>query len=170
MCYSRCFEVVLPGWNLQPAQQLCLLDLLHQGTCQLACNHILHETHVPHWCCVPAEEGSRESVDAGCRRLTAAWVREAKIKDPSIETCDFFEAHEKAGHEALLPPGEQNSPGMHAVYHPQQSRHDFDPVVMMWRGTPSQYLAAGMAPSASAHVSSAAAAVDTGGVHSPWAR
>jgi hypothetical protein len=66
-----------------------------------------HETHVPHWYCVPAEEGSRESVDAGCRRLTAAWVREAKIKDPSIETCDFFEAHEKAGHEALLPPGEQ---------------------------------------------------------------
>lgn len=27
------------------------------------------------------------------------------MKDPSIETCDFFEAHEKAGHEALLPPG-----------------------------------------------------------------
>jgi hypothetical protein len=52
-----------------------------------------------------AEEGSRESVDAGCRRLTASWVREAKIKDPQIETCDFFDAHEKAGHEALLPPG-----------------------------------------------------------------
>lgn len=54
---------------------------------------------------VCAEEGSRESVDAGCRRLTASWVREAKLKDPQIETCDFFEAHEKAGHEALLPPG-----------------------------------------------------------------
>lgn len=45
-------------------------------------------------------------MDAGCRRLTAGWVREAKIKDASIETCDFFEAFEKAGHEALLPPGE----------------------------------------------------------------
>lgn len=55
--------------------------------------------------CLCAEEGSRESVDAGCRRLTASWVREAKLQDPRIETCDFFDAHEKAGHEALLPPG-----------------------------------------------------------------
>uniref|UniRef100_A0A383WM71 DNA 5'-3' helicase n=1 Tax=Tetradesmus obliquus TaxID=3088 RepID=A0A383WM71_TETOB len=52
-----------------------------------------------------AEEGSRESVDAGCRRLTASWVREAALKSPDIETCSFFDAHEKAGQEALLPPG-----------------------------------------------------------------
>lgn len=67
-------------------------------------------THTPVLCCA-AEEGSRESVDAGCRRLTAAWVREAKLKDPQVETCDFFEAHEKAGHEALLPPGKEGPLG-----------------------------------------------------------
>jgi hypothetical protein len=44
-------------------------------------------------------------VDAGCRRLTASWVREAALKSPDIETCSFFEGHEKAGQEALLPPG-----------------------------------------------------------------
>ncbi|KAF8064487.1 hypothetical protein HT031_003286 [Scenedesmus sp. PABB004] len=53
----------------------------------------------------PAEEGSRESVDAGCRRLTASWVREAAAAGGDVETCGFFDAHEKAGQEALLPPG-----------------------------------------------------------------
>lgn len=52
-----------------------------------------------------AEEGSRESVDAGCRRLTAAWTRERAARDPSVELCDFFEQHEAAGQDALLPPG-----------------------------------------------------------------
>ncbi|GLC50205.1 hypothetical protein PLESTB_000354000 [Pleodorina starrii] len=74
-----------------------------------------------------AEEGSRESVDAGCRRLTATWVREraaarggrgveAAIEEggggggggsgvPDIELCEYFEGHERAGVEALLPPG-----------------------------------------------------------------
>lgn len=51
------------------------------------------------------EEGSRESVDAGCRRLTASWTRARAERDPSVELCDFFEAHEAAGQEALLPPG-----------------------------------------------------------------
>ncbi len=52
------------------------------------------------------EEGSRESVDAGCRRLTASWVREkARAGDASVELCEFFEEHERAGQEALLPPG-----------------------------------------------------------------
>lgn len=52
-----------------------------------------------------AEEGSRESVDAKCRQLTASWVRERAKSDESIEVCDFFEGHEKAGSEALLPAG-----------------------------------------------------------------
>lgn len=52
-----------------------------------------------------AGESSRESVDAGCRRLTAGWARERAARDPSVELCDFFEAHERAGQEALLPPG-----------------------------------------------------------------
>ncbi|GLI64983.1 hypothetical protein VaNZ11_008408 [Volvox africanus] len=72
-----------------------------------------------------AEEGSRESVDAGCRRLTASWVRERAADRVSrgttegggeedggsesavgdIELCDYFEGHERAGVEALLPPG-----------------------------------------------------------------
>ena len=115
--------------------------------------------------CTHAEEGSRESVDAGCRRLTATWVREraaerrgeraggggsgggggeagggdVEMEDaagagPSgsaggaagggggggggargrggggdvadIELCEFYEGHERAGVEALLPPGE----------------------------------------------------------------
>ncbi|GBG00047.1 DNA repair helicase [Raphidocelis subcapitata] len=54
---------------------------------------------------VVAEEGSRESVDAGCRRLTASWTRARAERDASVELCDFFEAHEAAGQEALLPPG-----------------------------------------------------------------
>jgi hypothetical protein len=40
------FEVVLLGWNLQPAQQLYLLDLLHQGTCLPAITfHMRHMSH-----------------------------------------------------------------------------------------------------------------------------
>lgn len=46
-------------------------------------------------------------MDARCRQLTASWVRERALSDPeSVELCDFFEGHEKAGAEALLPPGE----------------------------------------------------------------
>ncbi|KAJ7531329.1 hypothetical protein O6H91_14G040900 [Diphasiastrum complanatum] len=50
-------------------------------------------------------EGSRESVDAGCRKLTASWVRAAAIENPNIETCPFYENYEKKGADALLPPG-----------------------------------------------------------------
>ncbi|KAF5843023.1 DNA repair helicase [Dunaliella salina] len=58
-------------------------------------------------CCHPtiSEEGSREGVDAACRRLTASWTRERAVSDPNIELCEFFEGHERAGTEALLPPG-----------------------------------------------------------------
>eukprot|EP00232_Nephroselmis_pyriformis_P011466 CAMPEP_0182884768 /NCGR_PEP_ID=MMETSP0034_2-20130328/19199_1 /TAXON_ID=156128 /ORGANISM="Nephroselmis pyriformis, Strain CCMP717" /LENGTH=743 /DNA_ID=CAMNT_0025017989 /DNA_START=145 /DNA_END=2373 /DNA_ORIENTATION=+ len=52
-----------------------------------------------------AEEGSRESVDAKCRRLTASWVRERAVDNPDIETCSFYEQYESSGAEALLPPG-----------------------------------------------------------------
>jgi hypothetical protein len=52
-----------------------------------------------------AEEATRESVDAKCRKLTAPWVRERAATVPDIELCPFFEAHEKAGPDALLPPG-----------------------------------------------------------------
>lgn len=48
-------------------------------------------------CCWLAEEGSRESVDAKCRRLTATWVRERHVSDQDIEVCDFFEQLERAG-------------------------------------------------------------------------
>eukprot|EP00250_Pteridium_aquilinum_P029890 c40291_g1_i1 orf=377-2647(-) len=50
-------------------------------------------------------EGSRESVDAGCRKLTASWVRTAAVDNPDIELCPFYEAYEKKGAEALLPSG-----------------------------------------------------------------
>jgi DNA excision repair protein ERCC-2 len=58
-----------------------------------------------------AEEGTRESVDARCRRLTASWVREkhleqvAREEAPEAELCSFFEDYEKEGPDAVLPPG-----------------------------------------------------------------
>jgi len=53
-----------------------------------------------------AEEGTRESADAKCRRLTASWVREAAAAgDESIEQCSFFEGYERAGGDALLEAG-----------------------------------------------------------------
>ncbi|GBG88390.1 hypothetical protein CBR_g47089 [Chara braunii] len=64
-------------------------------------------------------EGSRESVDAGCRKLTASWVRERAMQMTEgggggggggeevgdIELCSFFEGYQKSGGDALLPPG-----------------------------------------------------------------
>tara|TARA_B110000977_G_scaffold191665_1_gene264113 strand:- start:841 stop:3186 length:2346 start_codon:yes stop_codon:yes gene_type:complete len=59
-----------------------------------------------------AEEGSRESVDARCRRLTASWVREKQLDDvvqekksANTDLCQFFEDYEKEGPDAVLPPG-----------------------------------------------------------------
>lgn len=52
-------------------------------------------------CCCLAEEGSRESVDAKCRRLTATWVRERHVSDQDIEVCNFFEQLERAGAHTL---------------------------------------------------------------------
>ena len=65
------------------------------------------------------EEGSRESVDAKCRKLTASWVREkATVGDAgdggsasgegggaAHELCEFYEEYESKGSEAILPPG-----------------------------------------------------------------
>lgn len=44
-------------------------------------------------------------MDAKCRRLTAAWVREKASDDPEIETCSFYEDLESCGPEAVLDPG-----------------------------------------------------------------
>ncbi|KAL4423122.1 hypothetical protein ABPG77_004805 [Micractinium sp. CCAP 211/92] len=51
------------------------------------------------------EEGSRESVDAGCMRLTAPWVRERAQNDQDIETCAFFDGLDAAGPDGRLDPG-----------------------------------------------------------------
>ena len=40
-------------------------------------------------------------MDSGCRKLTAAWVREAAQKNPEVETCDFFEGLERAAADAV---------------------------------------------------------------------
>ncbi|KAL3717489.1 hypothetical protein ACJRO7_008991 [Eucalyptus globulus] len=48
---------------------------------------------------------NRDSVDAGCRKLTASWVRALAEKNPSVPTCEFFEDYERAGSGAVLPPG-----------------------------------------------------------------
>ena len=71
-------------------------------------------------------QGSRESVDAGCRKLTASWVRANAMEkmakrttkknmlnddgddtnhNDDIELCPFFEEYDKKGSEALLPAG-----------------------------------------------------------------
>ena len=52
-------------------------------------------------CRLVAEEGSRESVDAGCRNLTAPWVRDKAQSDPSVELCGYFEDLENAGPEVI---------------------------------------------------------------------
>lgn len=52
-----------------------------------------------------SDEGSRESVDAGCRKLTASWVREAATQDAGLELCDFYEDLERAGPEGHLDAG-----------------------------------------------------------------
>uniref|UniRef100_A0A803NDK6 DNA 5'-3' helicase n=1 Tax=Chenopodium quinoa TaxID=63459 RepID=A0A803NDK6_CHEQI len=46
---------------------------------------------------------NRDSVDAGCRKLTASWVRALAVENPNIPTCSFFEDYEKSGSEAILP-------------------------------------------------------------------
>ncbi|CAM8994633.1 unnamed protein product [Rhodiola kirilowii] len=48
---------------------------------------------------------NRDSVDAGCRKLTASWVRALAAENPNMKTCDYFEGLERAGAEAVLPPG-----------------------------------------------------------------
>lgn len=40
-------------------------------------------------------------MDSGCRKLTAAWVREAAQRDANIETCEFFEGLERAAADAV---------------------------------------------------------------------
>ncbi|XP_024529521.1 general transcription and DNA repair factor IIH helicase subunit XPD [Selaginella moellendorffii] len=54
---------------------------------------------------VVSGETSRESVDAGCRKLTASWVRAAAETNLDIETCSFYQGYEKQGSEQPLPPG-----------------------------------------------------------------
>ncbi|KAL2939574.1 General transcription and DNA repair factor IIH helicase subunit XPD [Bienertia sinuspersici] len=49
--------------------------------------------------------GLSDSVDAGCRKLTASWVRALAIENPNIPTCSFYDEYEKSGSEAVLPPG-----------------------------------------------------------------
>ena len=43
-------------------------------------------------------------MDSGCRKLTAAWVREAAQKSHDVETCDFFEGLERAATDAVRLP------------------------------------------------------------------
>jgi hypothetical protein len=66
--------------------------------CLISGNRALGNTD-HHAVCRPTEEGSRESVDAGCRNLTAPWVRDKAQSDPSVELCGYFEDLENAGPE-----------------------------------------------------------------------
>ncbi|GFY98784.1 RAD3-like DNA-binding helicase protein [Actinidia rufa] len=49
--------------------------------------------------------GKRDSVDARCQKITASWVREFAGENPNVPICPFFENFERAGSDALLPPG-----------------------------------------------------------------
>eukprot|EP00124_Ichthyophonus_hoferi_P004383 Ihof_evm1s474 gene=Ihof_evmTU1s474 len=46
-----------------------------------------------------------KAVDAGCRSLTASWVREKHSPATPIELCDYFEGFERNGREHVLPWG-----------------------------------------------------------------
>lgn len=48
---------------------------------------------------------NRDSVDAACRKLTASWVRAMAAENSRVPTCEFYESFEKAGSDAVLPPG-----------------------------------------------------------------
>ena len=41
-------------------------------------------------------------MDAGCRNLTASWVREKSVNDGSVELCEYFEGLENAGPEVWI--------------------------------------------------------------------
>ena len=51
-----------------------------------------------------SEEGSRESTDAKCMRLTAPWVRDRRDEE-GVETCGFYDGLEADGASARLEPG-----------------------------------------------------------------
>ena len=44
-------------------------------------------------------------MDSKCKELTASWIREMAMTKPDIPLCEYFENHEKAGSDALLPAG-----------------------------------------------------------------
>ncbi|KAF9619870.1 hypothetical protein IFM89_009652 [Coptis chinensis] len=49
---------------------------------------------------------TRDSVDAGCRKRTASWVRELASTNPNIETCQFFDNFDRMGSDNyVLPAG-----------------------------------------------------------------
>ena len=54
---------------------------------------------------VVAGEGSRESVDAGCRKRTASWVGAAAMENTDIEVCTYFDGFDRAGADGMLPAG-----------------------------------------------------------------
>ncbi|KAK9067628.1 hypothetical protein SSX86_011739 [Deinandra increscens subsp. villosa] len=86
-----------------PVKLLYCTRTVHEMEKTLAELKLLHKYQLDNIGVVSAE--NRDSVDAGCRKLTASWVREVAIENPNIPTCSFFESYEKAGSDAVLPPG-----------------------------------------------------------------
>lgn len=85
----------------------------------LSCSACINSTLLIMLLCTNAEEGSRESVDAGCMKLTAPWVRDrasqqekeqaasSDIEVSDIELCSFYEGLDSAGAEGRLEAGVQ---------------------------------------------------------------
>nr|KAG5712902.1 hypothetical protein BaRGS_007499 [Batillaria attramentaria] len=55
-----------------------------------------------------SKDRDTKSVDAGCHKLTASFVRNQHKHDPMTPVCEFFEEFDAHGREAPLPPGIYN--------------------------------------------------------------
>ena len=53
-------------------------------------------------CIHPDVSSEKEAVDAGCRAMTASWVRAKAESDPEVKTCDFFEGWERNASDAEI--------------------------------------------------------------------
>jgi DNA excision repair protein ERCC-2 len=59
-----------------------------------------------HLCVHPrVSRSSGDGVDAGCRALTASWVRERARDDEDVELCELYENYDAQGEDCVLRPG-----------------------------------------------------------------
>ncbi|KAI3975760.1 hypothetical protein MKX01_023186 [Papaver californicum] len=92
-----------------PIKLLYCTRTVHEMEKTLAELRVLHEYQLKH--VGPSARilalglSSRKNLCINPMELTASWVREEAVKNPGIPTCDFFENYERAGSNAVSPPG-----------------------------------------------------------------